>query len=67
MMICVLKKSHGHPFFRVTNNMGQKFDTLQGVGTSTTQKQLLTSEVPEALSPLPLCLIDHVKGTTLIL
>ena len=31
--------------------MGQKFDTLQGVGTSTTQKQLLTSEVPEALSP----------------
>ena len=52
MMIYILKKSHGHPFFRVTNNMGQKSDTLQGVGTSTAQKQLLTSEVLEALSPL---------------
>ena len=34
MMIRILKNSHGHPFFRVRNKMGQQSDTLQDVGPS---------------------------------
>ncbi|PRQ36553.1 putative RNA-directed DNA polymerase [Rosa chinensis] len=51
MMIRILKNSHGHPFFRVKNKMGEKSATLKGVGPRIAQMQPLHSEVPKALPP----------------